>query len=267
MNDDRSATLCDLAQLFRYPQAGYAATARRLAEQAAARGSAAAAELGVFAAYAEATGPAELEEIFARTFDLNPSCAPEIGWHLFGEEYARGLLLVRLRQELRAHGVAEAEELPDHLGHVLPLLAAMDEEPGRRFAQCCVAPAAGKMLAAIERAAAPDAEPVAPTPQTAGAPPEYRAARPQRTPAEPQPQPFRPLVAGLAELLLELWALPRTTLTAVETDAPPAGGQDVLHRSPCGGCSPEPELVALQAAGGAADDGRARGSVGEAWHG
>ena len=32
----------------------------------------------------------QIEETFTRTFDVNPACALEVGWHLFGEEYARG---------------------------------------------------------------------------------------------------------------------------------------------------------------------------------
>ncbi len=49
-------------------------------------------------------GPARepsCEELYTRTFDLNPVCALEIGWHLFGEDYERGAFLVRMRDQLR----------------------------------------------------------------------------------------------------------------------------------------------------------------------
>lgn len=98
---------------------------------------------------------AELQELFTRTFDLNPLCCLEIGWHLFGENYDRGALLVRLRQELRLYGVAESSELPDHLSQVLRLLARMEPERARDFVGACVLPALEKMLTAFSGAENP----------------------------------------------------------------------------------------------------------------
>ncbi len=40
------------------------------------------------------------EEVYTRTFDGSDRRALEIGWHLHGENYARGALLVRLRKLL-----------------------------------------------------------------------------------------------------------------------------------------------------------------------
>ncbi len=91
----------------------------------------------------------ELQELFTRTFDMNPVCSLELGWHLFGENYERGLLLVRVREELRRVGIQESAELPDHLTHVLELLARMDHEKGAEFAAACVLPALKKMLEAL----------------------------------------------------------------------------------------------------------------------
>lgn len=91
----------------------------------------------------------ELQELFTRTFDMNPLCSLELGWHLFGENYERGLLLVRVREELRRVGIQESAELPDHLTHVLELLARMDHDKGADFAAACVLPALKKMLDAL----------------------------------------------------------------------------------------------------------------------
>lgn len=91
----------------------------------------------------------ELQERFTLTFDLNPVCSLELGWHLFGENYDRGLLLVKMRALLRQHGIAETGELPDHLSHALRLLARMEEGAGRDFAVAIVLPALGKMLDAF----------------------------------------------------------------------------------------------------------------------
>jgi nitrate reductase delta subunit len=91
----------------------------------------------------------ELEEVFTRTFDVNPACALEVGWHLFGEEYARGMFLVRMRQELRKYGLPESSELPDHMTHVLAVVAAMPDDEAARFVRACVQPAVEKMHQAL----------------------------------------------------------------------------------------------------------------------
>lgn len=98
-----------------------------------------------FGAFVEQSEPWEVEEAFTGTFDVNPECALEVGWHLFGEEYARGMFLVRMREEMRKYNIVETVELPDHLGHVLAVLAAMPEDEAIRFVKSCVQPAVEKM--------------------------------------------------------------------------------------------------------------------------
>ena len=91
----------------------------------------------------------ELQELYTRTFDLNPVCSLEIGWHLFGENYERGVLLVKMREELRRHQLSESSELPDHLTHVLRLVGEMEHEYAADFVGACVLPALEKMRQAI----------------------------------------------------------------------------------------------------------------------
>ncbi len=84
----------------------------------------AASEISKFGAFLELHQDWEVEEAFTGTFDVNPACALEVGWHLFGEEYARGMFLVRMREELRKYDLCESVELPDHLSHVLAVVAS-----------------------------------------------------------------------------------------------------------------------------------------------
>ena len=84
-----------------------------------------------FGQFVEQCGEFELEEAYTRTFDVNPACALEIGWHLFGEDYMRGQFLVRMRGELAKYGIPESSELPDHLTHVLAVIAAMPDDEAR----------------------------------------------------------------------------------------------------------------------------------------
>lgn len=138
--------LSALRPLFAYPGAEFPADMDRARAVVEPCGPEAAGEL---AAFVEAIGDLALdarEELYTRTFDLNPVCALEIGWHLFEKEYHRGAMLVRLRGELRRHGIEESSELPDHLTHVLELLSRMEDAAGRDFAHACVMPAVEAML-------------------------------------------------------------------------------------------------------------------------
>jgi nitrate reductase delta subunit len=142
-------------RLLSYPRPGYAAAASALQRALTLRFPEAAAQLADFVKFAESSSVEELEEEFTRTFELNPACALEVGWHLFGEEYARGLFLVRMREELRRHGLAEDRELPDHLTHVLALLAAMRPETAAPFVCACVWPALGRMQRSLAKSGSP----------------------------------------------------------------------------------------------------------------
>lgn len=102
-----------------------------------------------FARELEGKSALELQELFTVTFDLHPVCSLELGWHLFGENYDRGLLLVKMRELLRQYGIAESGELPDHLAHALRLIARMDAEARHDFAAAIMLPALGKMLDAF----------------------------------------------------------------------------------------------------------------------
>jgi nitrate reductase molybdenum cofactor assembly chaperone NarJ/NarW len=110
----------------------------------------AAQHISEFGAYVEQHETWEVEEAFTGTFDVSPTCALEVGWHLFGEEYARGLFLVRMREELRKYQLAESAELPDHITHVLALIGAMPDDEAKRFVTACVLPAAKKMHLALD---------------------------------------------------------------------------------------------------------------------
>lgn len=89
----------------------------------------------------------ECEELFTRTFDGSAERALELGWHLHGENYARGVLLVRLRASLRQNGVEEGTELPDHVSNVLRLLGRVDEVTASALQNQVLVPALDKVIA------------------------------------------------------------------------------------------------------------------------
>lgn len=135
-----------LVALLTYPEADYP---QRLEAAVRVAPEECRGQLEQFAIQMRGRATDELQELFTQTFDLNPMCSLELGWHLFGENYERGQLLVRVREELRRHRLEESAELPDHLTHVLRLVERMEHEPGADFVAACVLPALEKMLQAM----------------------------------------------------------------------------------------------------------------------
>jgi len=147
---DKRQLLDSLAGLFEYPSGDFAdraAACRALADRRSPGRGEAIADLEE---RARGMSRGEVEEMFTRTFEINPVCALEIGWHIYGEDYARGALLVRLRQELRARGVPEITELPDHLTHVLQLMGRLEEPLANDLAGRYLLPALRKMIGAVK---------------------------------------------------------------------------------------------------------------------
>lgn len=92
----------------------------------------------------------KIEESFTRSFDMNPSCCLELGWHLYGEDYQRGVFLVNMRQSLREEHLEENAELPDHLSHCLNLFTRLEPEDAEVFSQEYMQPAITKIRTALE---------------------------------------------------------------------------------------------------------------------
>lgn len=97
----------------------------------------------------------ELQELFTRTFDLNPLCALEVGWHIYGESYERGAFIVKMRQTLRELGLKESTELPDHLSYILQALGLMVKTEAGKFSSQYILPALVKMQEGLKDKANP----------------------------------------------------------------------------------------------------------------
>lgn len=62
------------------------------------------------------------EELFTKTFDVQPICYLDLGYVIFGEDYKRGSFLLHMQEEQKRIGRDCSPELPDNLYHVLHLL-------------------------------------------------------------------------------------------------------------------------------------------------
>ena len=92
----------------------------------------------------------EQQELYVQTFEFNPACTLEIGWHLFGENYERGEFVVRMREQLRRYGITESTELPDHLTYLLVLISRMEASDAADLAGQSLLPALGKIREALK---------------------------------------------------------------------------------------------------------------------
>jgi len=144
-----ASALDALAAVLEYPRDGFAARVRDAQAAVAAILPAAADGLEAFRLHVEASAVDALEEGYTRTFDWSPTCCLEVGWHLFGEQYDRGSFMVAMRERLRACGVEEGTDLPDHLGSCLRWLGRAPASEARTVASQALLPALAKIRAGL----------------------------------------------------------------------------------------------------------------------
>lgn len=140
------------AELLEYPKTGLMrAVDLCLAELGRSNAIEAAETLEGFAARIAGKSVWELEELYARVFDLSPERCLDLGYQLFGETYKRGSFLVKMKQAVLSHGVNVGVELPDHLTVVLRLLPRLvaSEEPGELVSEA-ILPTIEKVLRTFE---------------------------------------------------------------------------------------------------------------------
>lgn len=157
-----SARACDatafeaLAALLAYPRPDYRARLAACREALRTGGADAIGHLEAFASRVDGLTLEQLQERFTGTFDLNPACTLDVGWHLFGDAPERGALMVALREDQERAGVSHTGELPDHLTSVLALMGRA--EPARAAA---LAALAAPVIEAVHRALAGRGSPYA----------------------------------------------------------------------------------------------------------
>jgi len=130
--EDPIARLFNLfAGLLEYPTPALARQVGTGVEWLAELHPQAAARLEQFRHSVEAITSERMEEIYTRSFDMQPVSYPYVGYHLFGESYKRGAFMAQLNEGYRANGFSPGNELPDHVAIILRFLASsMDGRTG-----------------------------------------------------------------------------------------------------------------------------------------
>jgi nitrate reductase delta subunit len=99
----------------------------------------------------ESLGTAKLQEIYTTTFDMQPDCTPNLGYHLFGEDQRRGVFLAKLNELYQEAKVDTGNELPDHVCFLLRYLATgLGTEETTDIITDCLLPAVSKIAHSVE---------------------------------------------------------------------------------------------------------------------
>ncbi len=149
MSNEIKTVLDDLAGFIGYPTPESLAQVPEACRLIVDRFPQLAIPLNTFSEYVQQHSITELEEQYTRSFDFDPDCALELGWHLYGENYGRGDFLVKMRDLLDYCKVSESVELPDHLTYVLAAIGCLEHKQAQEFCQHYIVPAIGKLLKGI----------------------------------------------------------------------------------------------------------------------
>ncbi|MEW6208772.1 MAG: hypothetical protein AB1631_10420 [Acidobacteriota bacterium] len=145
-----------LADLLEYPETGWSARLEACRRLIAAEHADAALDFLRFYRNIAPLTLSGLQELYTQTFDLNPVCTLEIGYHLFGENYKRGELLANLRETESPYSIGQQNQLPDYLPVLLRLIVRLtDEELCLSLISDCMLPALARMNEEMSKGANP----------------------------------------------------------------------------------------------------------------
>lgn len=139
-----------LADLLEYPDEDWGARLNRCEHRVSAEHPDLVEEFLAFCHEVASLSVTALQELYTHTFDLNPTCALEIGYHIFGENYKRGVLLARLRETESPYALGQDRQLPDYLPVLLRLVVRLEDRELRdALIREIMIPAVNKMARAL----------------------------------------------------------------------------------------------------------------------
>lgn len=116
-----------LAQILEYPGSDLAEAVRECEALLSLKYSEAAACLREFQDFVAETPLGRLQEIYTVTFDLDATCHPYVGHHLFGESYKRSAFMLGLKERYDKYNLDTGSEVADHLALMVRFLSLCNE--------------------------------------------------------------------------------------------------------------------------------------------
>jgi nitrate reductase delta subunit len=141
-----------MSPLFEYPEPSYLSVLASLESESERLAPAAAESFHEFHSCLSTLTLEETRELYTKTFDLTPSCAPYLSVHLFGESsFKRARLMAGLAELYVSKGIETNHELPDHIGVVLRALEALDPTDQEEIVTHCLKACLEKMQIELQR--------------------------------------------------------------------------------------------------------------------
>ncbi len=114
------------ADLLRYPSSDYPEKANKCMAMLKERYPEAALEIEPFVNYMLSHTEDEREELYTKTFDVQPICYLDLGYVIFGEDYKRGAFLLHMQEEQLKEANDCGTDLSDNISNMLTLYTKSD---------------------------------------------------------------------------------------------------------------------------------------------
>lgn len=117
-----------LAKLFKYPEEGFILHVEEIQTFLDIYYPEAGKELRPFSEHINKCSLDERQELFTKTFDVQPICYLDLGYVMFGEDYKRGAFLLSMQTEQLSIQNDCGTDLPDNICNVLMLMTKSNDE-------------------------------------------------------------------------------------------------------------------------------------------
>ena len=117
-----------LANLFRYPEEDFVLHLKEVQDFLDEFYPEAGKELHPFSKFMNNCPLDEREELFTKTFDVQPICYLDLGYVMFGEDYKRGAFLLNMQGEQQKINNDCGTDLPDNICNVLVLMTKSEDD-------------------------------------------------------------------------------------------------------------------------------------------
>ncbi|MBS1488778.1 MAG: hypothetical protein JST43_14455 [Bacteroidetes bacterium] len=142
-----------LADLFRYPGNNYPDVVAHCRQIMQEQYPEAVQDIDVFADYINSHTADEREELYTKTFDVQPICYLDLGYVLFGEDYKRGVFLLHMQHEQQKACNDCGTDLADNLCNMLTLFhKTRDQQLMNELVVKILIPGVKKMIAEFAQA-------------------------------------------------------------------------------------------------------------------